>query len=84
MSLTMQDVYYQVDYLVMVASGLTIHIQNYDEENGLTLGYDDGQPYMDISLDAPVEATASGTLLILGTEYRAYVAQQVKFDPTKD
>lgn len=84
MSLTMQDVYHQADYLVIVASGLTIHIQDYDEEGGLTLEYDDGQHYMDISLDAPVEATVSGTLLILGTEYRAYVVQQVKFEPTKD
>ena len=53
-------------------------------DEGLVLEYDDGDPYMQLSLDTPVEATSHGTILMLGTEYRAYVAQQVKFEPTKD
>lgn len=84
MALTLNDVYSQADYLVIEASGLSVYMQDYEEEEGLVLEYDDGDPYMQISLDTPVEATSHGTILMLGTEYRAYVAQQVKFEPTKD
>lgn len=86
MSLTLQEVHAQVDYLVNEASGLSIFIQDYEleEEELLTLEYDDGLIYLELSKDTPVEATAHGTILMLGTEYRAYVAQQIKFEPTKE
>ena len=84
MSLTLNDVYSQSDYLVIEASGLSVYMQDYDDEEGLTLEYDDGSIYKELALDTPVEATSHGTILMLGTEYRAYVAQQVKFEPTKD
>lgn len=84
MTLTLNDVYSQADYLVIEASGLSVYMQDYEEEEGLVLDYDDGDPYMQISLDTPVEATSHGTILMLGTEYRAYVAQQIKFEPSKD
>lgn len=80
MSLTLQEVHAQVDYLVNEASGLSIFIQDYElEEELLTLEYDDGSLYAEWDRNTPVEATAHGTVLILGTEYRAYAAQQVKF-----
>ena len=86
MSLTLQEVHAQVDYLVNEASGLSIFIQDYEleEEELLTLEYDVGLIYLELSKDTPVEATAHGTILMLGTEYRAYVAQQIKFEPTKE
>lgn len=85
MSLTLQEVHAQVDYLVNEASGLSIFIQDYElEEELLTLEYDDGLIYLELSKDTPVEATAHGTILMLGTEHRAYVAQQIKFEPTKE
>ena len=84
MPLTLNDVYSQADYLVIEASGLSVYMQDYDDEEGLTLEYDDGSIYKELALDTPVEATSHGTILMLGTEYRAYVAQQVKFEPTKD
>lgn len=85
MSLTLQEVHAQVNYLVNEASGLSIFIQDYElEEELLTLEYDDGLIYLELSKDTPVEATAHGTILMLGTEYRAYVAQQIKFEPTKE
>ena len=85
MSLTLQEVHAQVDYLVNEASGLSIFIQDYElEEELLTLEYDDGLIYLELSKDTPVEATAHRTILMLGTEYRAYVAQQIKFEPTKE
>ena len=83
MTLTLEDVYSQADYLVGQASGLSIYMQDYEEE-GLVLEYDDGEPYAVYAKDTPVEATSHGTILILGTEYRAYVAQQVKFNPEQE
>ena len=84
MALTLEDVYNQADYLVGQASGLSIYMQDYEEEEGLVLEYDDGEPYAVYAKDTPVEATSHGTILILGTEYRAYVAQQVKFNPEQE
>ena len=83
MTLTLEDVYNQADYLVSQAHGLSIYMQDYEEE-GLVLEYDDGEPYAVYAKDTPVEATSHGTILILGTEYRAYVAQQVKFNPEQE
>ena len=85
MLLTHKDVYEQADFLVIEACGLSVYMQDYEEEDeDLVLEYDDGDPYMKLSLDTPVEATSHGTILMLGTEYRAYVAQQIKFEPTQE
>lgn len=85
MSLTVQDLYYQADYLVISESGQSIYFQEYGSElDELTLEYDDSSLYAEWDRNTPVEATAHGTVLILGTEYRAYVAQQVKFEPTTE
>ena len=84
MLLTLKDVYEQADFLVIKACGLALYMQDYEEDEGLVFEYDDGDPYMKLSLDTPVEATSHGTILMLGTEYRAYVAQQIKFEPTQE
>lgn len=84
MALTLQYIYDQADYLVSESSGLSIYMQDYEEEEGLVLEYDDGEPYAVYAKDTPVEATSHGTILILGTEYRVYVAQQVKFNPEQE
>lgn len=85
MALTVQDLYDQVDYLVGESSGLSLYLQEYEGgDDTVTVEYDDGSPYAEWSHSTPVEATAHGTVLILGTEYRAYVAHQVKFEPEGD
>ena len=85
MSLTVQDIYDQADYLVSYTSGHSIYFQEYGSElDELTLEYDDSSLYAEWDRNTPVEATAHGTVLILGTEYRAYVAQQVKFETTME
>lgn len=84
MGLSLQDVYHQSDYLIMHEGGLRITFQDYDEEPGLDLEFDDGATYKMLSLDTPVESFTDGTILIDGVLFRAYVAQQVKFEPTKD
>ena len=85
MSLTVQDIYDQADYLVSDTLGQSIYFQEYGSElDELTLEYDDGSLYAEWDRNTPVEATAHGTVLILGTEYRAYVAQQVKFETTME
>ena len=85
MSLTVQDIYDQADYLVSDTSGQSIYFQEYGSElDELTLEYDDGSLYAEWERNTPVEATAHETVLILGTEYRAYVAQQVNFETTME
>lgn len=79
MSLTVKDVFSQADYLVSEASGLTLYPQFYCEEE-ITLEYDTGETYKELDPNTSVEPTSHGTVLILGTEYRAYVAQQIKFN----
>ena len=84
MSLTLQDVYGQVDYLVNHESGLSFYFQDYDEESGIDIEFDNGDTYKTLPLDTPVESFSDGTILIGGVLFRAYVAQQVKFETTKD
>lgn len=84
MSLTLLNVYAQADYLIMDTAGYRITFQDYDEEPGLDLEYDDGATYKSLPADTPVESFTDGTILIDGVLFRAYVAQQVKFEPTKD
>lgn len=79
MSLTLSDIRSQADYLVGHVSGMSYYFQDYEKEN-TTLEYDNGDLYLEIPSDTPVEATSHGTILMLGKEYRAYVAQQVKFE----
>ena len=83
MPLTLNDVRSQADYLVGHSSGMSYYFQDYEKET-TALEYDNGELYLEVPIDTPVEATSHGTILMLGTEYRAYVAQQVKFEPTKD
>ena len=81
MSLTLNDIYSQADYLVIEASGLSVYMQYQEEDEGFVLEYDNGKQYLQLSSDTPVEALINGNILMLGTEYRAYVAQQIKFQP---
>ena len=84
MPLTLQDIYHQADYLVVVSTGLTIYMQKYDEDNELTLEYDNGEFYTSLTLDTYVEATSQGTVIINDVEYRVYVAQQIRFTPEQE
>lgn len=73
----------QIDYLVSVKTNLCLHLQEYSPDE-ITVEYDDGSLYAEWVNHTPVEATSHGTVLILGTEYRAYVAQQVRFTPEQE
>lgn len=85
MTLSVQELFGQVDYLVAEKTGLSIYMQDYeDDESEITAEYDDGNLYAQWDYLTPVEATSHGTVLILGTEFRAYVAQQVTFEPTSE
>ena len=84
MSITLQDVYGQADYLVNHESGLSFYFQDYDEESGIDIEFDNGDTYKTLPLDTPVESFSDGTILIGGVLFRAYVAQQVKFETTQD
>lgn len=87
MSLTLQDIYAQANYLIMDEAGYRITFQDYDVEgelHELDLEYDSGATFKVLPLDTPVESFSDGTILIDGVLFRAYVAQQVKFEPTKD
>lgn len=84
MPLILQDIYDQADYLVDVSTGLTIYMQKYDEDNELSLEYDNGEFYTSLTLDTYVEATSQGTVIINDVEYRAYVAQQIRFTPEQE
>ena len=87
MVLTLRDLHHQCDFIVDVRTGLSIHIPDYDEEEETLiyeLEFNNGMPYKDLPLNTVVEPTAAGTILLDGEEYRAYVATQIKFEPTKD
>lgn len=81
--LTVKELFEQADYLVSEASGLTLYPQRYCDEE-VTLEYDTGETYKDLANETIIEPTSHGTVLILGTEFRAYVAQQIFFQPTQD
>lgn len=83
MTLTLKEVLSQIDYLVIESSCLSVYPQDYDGDTR-TLEYDNGDLYLELAEDTLVEATSHNTLIILGTEYRAYVAQQVYFKPSED
>lgn len=82
--MNVKDLFNQCDYLVSESSGLSLYPQWYDDEDNCSVEYDDGSLYAEWEPETPVEATAHGTVLILGTEYRAYVAQQIKFNPDQE
>lgn len=73
----------QIDYLVSEKTNLCLYLQEYSPDE-ITVEYDDGSFYAGWDNHTPVEATSHGTVLILGTEYRAYVAQQVRFTPEQE
>lgn len=85
MPIPLKDLFDQVDYLVMVSSGLTFTMQEYDEDEGiLNIEYDDGAHYKSLPETTLVEPLINGNILLDGVEFRAYVAQQVKFEPTSE
>ena len=84
MPLTLQDIYHQADYLVTVSSGLSVYMQKYNEDDELTLEYDNGEFYASLALNTYVEATSHGTVIINDIEYRVYVAQQIRFTPEQE
>lgn len=84
MTLTLADVYQQSTYLLKMPHGTQINFQDYDEVDGLSLEYGNGEPYKDLPLNTPVEAMSDGTIVIDGSVFKAYVTQQIKFEPSKD
>lgn len=81
--MNVKEMYDQIDYLVCEKTGLSLYLQEYSPDE-ITVEYDDGSFYAEWANHTPVEATSQGTVLILGTEYRAYVAQQVRFTPEQE
>lgn len=87
MVFTLEDLHHQCDFITDVRTGMSLFIQKYDKEEGTltyTLEFDDGKAYKDLPANTVVEPTATGTILLDGEEYRAFVAIQIKFEPTKD
>lgn len=87
MVLTLKDLHHQCDFIVDVRTGFSIYILNYENEEEFPtyeLEFDNGAPYKSLASNTVVEPTAAGTILLDGEEYRAYVATQIKFEPTKD
>lgn len=81
--MNVKEMYGQIDYLICEKTGLSLYLQEYSPDE-ITIEYDDGSFYAEWANHTPVEATSHGTVLILGTEYRAYVAQQVRFTPEQE
>ena len=85
MALTLLDVINQVDYLVNTNTGVSVFMQQYDEGSGnIDFEYDNVEFFMSLPEDTIVEPLIDGNILINGVEYKAYVAQQIKFEPTWD
>lgn len=84
MSLTLKDVHEQVTYLLKMPYGFKIYIHDYDGVDGLSLEYDNDEPFKDLPANTPVESFSDGTINIDGDAYKAYVTQQIKFEPSKD
>lgn len=85
MVLTLREVFDQVDYLVNINTGASVFMQQYDEGSGsIDFEYDNVEFYTSLPEDTIVEPLVDGTILIKGIEYRAYVAQQIKFEPTSE
>ena len=85
MALTLLDVFNQVDYLVNTNIGVSVFMQQYDEGSGnIAFEYDNVEFFMSLPEDTIVEPLIDGNILINGVEYKAYVAQQIKFEPTQD
>ena len=85
MALTLLDVFNQVHYLVNTNTGVSVFMQQYDEGSGnIDFEYDNVEFFMSLPEDTIVEPLIDGNILINGVEYKAYVAQQIKFEPTQD
>lgn len=82
--MNVKELFDQCDYLVSEPSGLSLYPQWYDDEDHCSVEYDDGSLYAEWEPETLVEPTSHGTVLVLGTEYRAYVAQQIKFNPDQE
>lgn len=76
--MNVKEIFNQIDYLISEKTNLCLYLQEFSPDE-ITVTYDDGSFYAEWANHTPVEATSHGTVLILGTEYRAYVAQQVRF-----
>lgn len=83
MALTLQEVHAQVDHLVNATTGVSYFIQDYND-GVLTIEYDNGEIFTELSPDKMVEPLIDGNILINGIEYRAYVTQQIKFNPEQE
>ena len=81
--LTVKEMYDQIDYLISEKTNLCLYLQEFSPDE-ITVTYADGSFYAEWASHTPVEATSHGSVLILGTEYRAYVAQQVRFTPEQE
>lgn len=85
MALTLLDVFHQVDYLVNTNTGVSVFMQQYDEGSGnIDFEYDNVEFFISLPEDTIVEPLIDGNILINSIEYKAYVAQQIKFEPTRD
>ena len=85
MALTLLDVFNQVDYLVNTNTGVSVFMQQYDEGSGnIDFEYDNVEFFISLPEDTIVEPLIDGNILINSVEYKAYVAQQIKFEPTSE
>ena len=85
MTLSLLDVFNQADYLVSTASGFSFYLQQYDEGSDIIdIEYDNGEYFDSLPTTTLVEPLIDGSILIEGAEYKAYVAQQIKFEPTSE
>ena len=81
--MNVKEIFNQIVNLISEKTNLCLYLQEFSPDE-ITVTYDDGSLYAEWANHTPVEATSHGTVLILGTEYRAYVAQQIRFEPSKD
>lgn len=84
MSLTVKEVHAQTDLLKEVGSDYHLVWVCYPDTDVYDLSQEDGCREFSFKSFTPVESFSDGTILIDGVLFRAYVAQQVKFEPTKD
>lgn len=80
MNLTLKDVLAQAGYLVISATGVSLYPQEADGDDEVAFEYDNGTFAFYLPENTPVESLIDGSLLIAGCEYKAYIAQQIKFN----
>lgn len=84
MSLTVKEVHAQTDLLKEKGADHHLVWVCYPDTDDYELAQEDGCREFSFKGSTPVESFTDGTILIDGVLFRAYVAQQVKFEPTKD